>query len=80
MLALEYGDYPMSNEGIDFAAQRSRMKARRSLAIGFGAGILVMTLVPVLNFLSMPAGVVGATLMWSKELADGPRGEGPGCC
>ena len=80
MLALEYGDYPMSNAGIDFAAQRARLKARRGLALGFGTGVLVMTLVPVLNFLSMPAGVVGATLMWSKELVNGPRGEGPGCC
>lgn len=80
MLAMEYGDYPMGNEGIDFPGQRGRLKLRRGLALGFGAGVLVMTLVPVLNFLSMPAGVVGATLLWCRELADGPRGDAPGCC
>lgn len=79
MLALEYGDYPMANAGVDFTAQRARMRARRGLALGFGAGILVMTLVPVLNFLSMPAGVVGATLLWSRELAaERPASPGAG--
>lgn len=80
MLALEYGDYPMANAGIDFPAQRARLRARRGLAMGFGGGVLVMTLVPVLNFFSMPAGVVGATLLWSRELSNGSRGDGPGCC
>lgn len=80
MLALEYGDYPMGNAGIEFSDQRARLSARRGLALGFGTGVLVMTLVPVLNFLSMPAGVIGATLMWSGELAEGPRGDRAGCC
>lgn len=78
MLALEYGDYPMGNEGLPFADQRVRMRSRRALAIGFGGGVLLMTLVPVLNFLSMPAAVVGATLMWCRELAAGPSGPGRG--
>ena len=42
------------------------------LALGFGAMTLLLILIPVLNFLAMPAAVVGATLMWNKELSDSP--------
>ena len=80
MLALEYGDYPMGNEGLRFVEQRVRMRSRRALALGFGAGMLLLTVVPVLNFLSMPAGVVGATLMWCRELATGSHGVAGGHC
>ncbi|MEJ2515905.1 MAG: sulfate transporter CysZ [Gammaproteobacteria bacterium] len=70
MLAVEYADYPMGNEGMEATRQRDVLRRRRGLALGFGAGVLVMTLVPILNFLSMPAGVVGATLLWTREIAD----------
>ena len=35
------------------------------------SGLTLLMLVPVLNFLAMPAGVAGATALWTKELADG---------
>ena len=38
------------------------------LALGFGAGLMLMTLVPVLNFLAMPVGVTGATALWVERL------------
>jgi CysZ protein len=31
---------------------------------------LLLTLIPVLNFLAMPAAVIGATLMWVREAPD----------
>lgn len=71
MLALEYADYPMGNDGIAFADQRARLRGRRLLTLGFGAGVLLMTLVPVLNFLSMPAAVAGATRLWCVEMLNG---------
>jgi CysZ protein len=71
MLALEYVDYPMGNDGIAFADQRTRLRQRRLLALGFGAGVLLMTLVPILNFLSMPAAVAGATRLWCTEMQSG---------
>jgi len=69
-LALEYGDYPLANHGIENGrAQRERLKTRRLDALAFGAGVLTMTLIPGLNFLAMPAGVVGATRLWLERLA-----------
>lgn len=68
MLALEYGDYPMGNHGLKFRDQRPRFKARRGLALGFGLAVLGLTMIPVVNFLAMPAAVAGATALWVREL------------
>lgn len=67
MLALQYLDYPMGNHGLNFAEQRRRHAGNRRLVFGFGAGVLLLTLVPGLNFLAMPAGVIGATLLWAEN-------------
>lgn len=68
MLALEYADYPMGNHGLSFRQQRVLLSEQRMMTLGFGAAVMLMTLVPVLNFLSMPAAVIGATLMWTEQL------------
>jgi CysZ protein len=73
MLALEYADAPMGNHGLGFREARERMGRQLPLALGFGSGMLVLTLVPVLNFVAMPAGVAGATAMWVERLGNGIR-------
>lgn len=67
-LALEYGDYPLANHGIEGRQQRVRLAERRLDALAFGAGLTTMMLIPGLNFLAMPAGVVGATRLWLERL------------
>lgn len=77
LLALEYLAYPMDNHRIGPAIQRDLLKQRRMLTLGFGAGVMLMTSVPVLNLLAMPAGVLGATRLWAAELrAAAPSGPG----
>jgi CysZ protein len=71
MLALEYADAPMGNHGLSFRDARQRLADNLPLALGFGTGMLLITLVPVLNFLAMPAGVAGATAMWVDRLRPG---------
>lgn len=68
ILAIEYLDYPMANWQLGFAEQRQLLRQNRMLALGFGAGVAVMTMIPVVNFVAMPAAVVGATRLWSDEL------------
>ncbi len=72
VLALEYLDYPMGNHGLLFPEVRARARTRRALALGFGLGVTALTTLPVLNFLAMPAGVAGATLLWAERLRDAP--------
>jgi len=68
ILALQYMDYPLSNHGISLRRQRALLARHRPLVLGFGSAVLVMTLVPILNFVVMPAAVIGATCMWSELL------------
>ena len=67
MLALEYADYPLGQRGLTFREQRRLLRRHWPLTLGFGGMTLLLTLIPVLNFLVMPAAVIGATLMWVRE-------------
>jgi CysZ protein len=40
------------------------MKRRRLTALGFGAGVMLLMLIPGINFVAMPAAVAGGTLLW----------------
>ncbi|MCZ6499785.1 MAG: sulfate transporter CysZ [Gammaproteobacteria bacterium] len=68
VLALEYLDYPLSNWNLTTRRQRALLRKRRMLALGFGSGVTVLTTIPVLNFVAMPAAVIGGTLLWSEQL------------
>ncbi len=63
-LALEYADYPMANSGLEFKDQHGQMKQMRMTALGFGGGLTLLMMIPILNFAAMPAAVAGATAMW----------------
>ena len=67
MLALEYGDYPMGNHDILFKQQREKFASNRQLAFGFGSGVMLLTMIPVINFLAMPVAVAGATKMYIEH-------------
>jgi CysZ protein len=67
MLGLAYMDYPLGNSGLAFNQQRALLARRRLLVLGFGAMVFVLTLIPVVNFLVMPAAVCGATQLWISE-------------
>ena len=68
MLALQYLDYPLGNHGLAFSEQRRILKVQRPMMLGFGAVVLLYTMVPVLNFFAMPAAVVGATLLRAERV------------
>lgn len=68
MLALEYTDYTMANHQLRFTEERAILRRNRSLALGFGGGIMLMSTIPVLNFLAMPVGVAGGAALWVERL------------
>ncbi len=67
MMTLEYGDYPMGNHDILFKQQREKFASNRTLALGFGSGVMLLTMIPVVNFLAMPVAVAGATRMYVEH-------------
>ncbi|MBF0272449.1 MAG: sulfate transporter CysZ [Magnetococcales bacterium] len=67
MNAFQYADIPMGNHNLYDKEILAHLRQKRLLSLGFGAATLVMSLIPFVNFLAMPAAVAGATAMWVKE-------------
>jgi CysZ protein len=67
MMTVQYIDFPMGNHRLFFADQRARLRRRPLLAWSFGGLVMVCTMIPVVNFIVMPAAVAGATVMWVRE-------------
>ena len=70
MMALEYMDFPMGNNGMLFPEIRQTLASRRKLALGFGIAVMSLTLVPVINFIAMPVAVAGATKLWAEQIKE----------
>ena len=68
MIAIEYCDYPMSNHDIVFEKQRKKIAENRQLICGFGVGAILLTLIPILNFIAIPVSVAGATSMYIDSI------------
>ncbi len=68
LLSLEYLDYPMGNHELNFTRQRQILAARKGLSLGFGSSVMILTSIPLLNFIVMPAAVAGATVLWVEQL------------
>ena len=69
LLSLEYLDYPMGNHDLTFKQQKETLKKRRGLSLGFGGSVMVLTSIPIINFIVMPVAVAGATAMWVDQLS-----------
>ena len=68
LLSLDYLDYPMGNHELNFTRQRQILATRKGLSLGFGSSVMVLTSIPLLNFIVMPAAVAGATVLWVEQL------------
>lgn len=72
MMAIQYIDFPMDNHKIVFKDMLALIKSRNLSAIGFGAVVMFSLMIPVLNFIVIPAAVCGASLFWVKEFKERP--------
>ena len=73
MLNYEYMEYPMSQDKLDFEAQKAQLKSRKLLSLSYGSIVSTATLIPLVNFLVMPVAVAGATVMWIEGLKQGKQ-------
>jgi len=67
-LSLDYLSYPMARRKMLFPEQRRCLLRHKALSSGFGAGALCLILIPFLQFLTIPASVTGATLLWKEKM------------
>ena len=64
LMVIQYADYPMANHSLSFPEQRGLLAQRPLLSLGFGGMIMLAMMVPIVNFVVMPASVAGATALW----------------
>lgn len=67
MMAIQYIDYPADNNGMPFKTMREYLGTHRLTSFGFGLITFGATLIPVVNFVAMPAAVAGAVFFWVHE-------------
>ena len=68
ILSLEYHNYPMSNHHLEITEQHKALKTEPGLILGFGLATLAVTMVPILNFIVIPAAICGATALYLEKL------------
>lgn len=67
-LALEYLEYPASNDRLTFAVLRRHVRPHRPYLWGFGGTVFALALIPGLNLILMPVAVAGATVLWVQHI------------
>jgi CysZ protein len=69
LLSSEYLEAPLSNHGYPPAVQRKMLSKKLLLTLEFGSVALLITMIPIINFIAMPVGVAGATALWVDQFA-----------
>ncbi|KNC68367.1 sulfate transporter CysZ [Pseudoalteromonas ardens] len=67
MYNVQYNDYPFDNHKISFKEMKETLKAHQGLSYGFGFAVMVLTSIPIVNLIVMPAAVCGATKLWVEN-------------
>jgi len=60
---LDFFDVPLSTRGLRLRRKLGVIWRNKSLALGFGGAAYLMILIPAINMLALPVGVIGATLL-----------------
>ena len=68
MMAIQYCDYPADNRGISFPETLQRLKQNNPTSWFFGSMVNLVMLIPLVNLVMIPAGVVGASLLWERKI------------
>ena len=67
MLSMQYQDFAMDNNLIDFHDMKQKIKDKPSQTLGFGLIINLISIIPIFNILVMPAAVIGSVIFYCEE-------------
>lgn len=68
VLALQYIDVPADNNGKSFQDVLALMQANRAAVMGFGAVVMALTSVPIVNLFIIPVAVCGGVVFWVRKI------------
>lgn len=72
LMAVQFADYASENQAQPFRFTLQQLAQVRARSLGFGACTSFTLAIPFLNFLVIPAAVVGGTLLWQSISEDTP--------
>lgn len=61
--AVEFFDFPLGRRRLTTAQRFRFINRHKGESVGFGLAVFLTTMIPLLNFLMMPAATVGATML-----------------
>lgn len=67
LMAIQYLDTPADNQGIPFKECLARLNHNKLPAFLFGLSVMLVSMIPILNFLIIPAAVASATCLWHEK-------------
>jgi len=67
-LVVDYTSFIFSRRQLSFRDQRLFLRQRRLAALGFGLGSLCLLAIPLLQFFTIPLGVIGAVQFWNDQV------------
>lgn len=70
LLSVEYLDFPADNREMAFDDSLRKIRSKRFSSLVFGLSITLVSMIPILNFIVVPAAICGGTALWHKEYRD----------
>ncbi|CAH0534159.1 Sulfate transporter CysZ [Vibrio stylophorae] len=67
MLTIQYGDYPFDNHKVPFMAMRKTLAQKPLHSLSFGAIVMGLSMIPLVNLVIMPVAVCAATQAWVRH-------------
>ncbi|TAL61002.1 MAG: sulfate transporter CysZ [Legionella sp.] len=64
MLSMQFQDVPMDNNLVGFEQMKQEIKINTMRSLGFGASINLASFIPFFNVLTLPAAVIGSTMLY----------------
>ena len=72
-LVVEYTGYIFARRRLTFKEQRHYIFSHKIKLLGFGTGLLLILAIPFLQFLCIPLGVIGGTLLCLDKTSPMPE-------
>ncbi len=63
VMAYEFTGYTLDRRGLSFSEKRKYLTSKFGLSMGFGLGVVVTLIIPIVNLLLLPLAVTGGTLL-----------------
>ena len=73
VLAVENLEFPMSAAGLLFNDIRRELGRQRLATLSFGGVVLLISVIPVINFFTLPIAIAGASVFYVEQISGAAR-------